>query len=303
MKVFLTGASGGIGLKVLETLVSEGFDVAYLSRSEQDLPWGVKIKGDLTDVPAIEENFAKFKPDTVIHLGWVGVDKNEKGSLSQIVNIDATVDLLSLAVKYSVKSFIGMGSESEYGVHNKKIDENAAVMPLTKYARAKLAAGLLAQKMCADNDIKFVWLRLFSSYGPGDRKGSLMSLLINSLMGNSALDLSKCEQVWDYVFVDDIAALISKIAKNPGDGGFFNLGGGHATVLKSIVDKIRLKINPQGVLNFGAIPYGKNQLMHLEADISKLAKVYGWTPQTSLEEGLEKTIQWNLKRKHQNREL
>lgn len=298
MKVFVTGATGGIGSFVVQELLRQKFQVACLVRDKNKLssPDVVAIEGDLENIANIETAFANFKPDTIVHLGWIGVDQKEKGNATQIYNLQAAVDLLQLAKKYSVRNFIGMGSEAEYGVHNKKIDETVATLPLTKYAIAKLATGLLCEKICKDSGINFVWLRLFSSYGPGDRPGSLMSLLIKTLLKNEPMNLSECIQVWDYVHARDIGRLIAMIAPDVKESGFYNLGGGSAQVLKNVVLKIVALINPQAELHFGAIPYGLNQNMHLEADISKLKRVYGWEPAVSLDEGLQETVVWHTSR-------
>lgn len=298
MRVFVTGATGGVGRFVVRELLEYNFQVACLVRANsKDLLSGiVAIEGDLTKVADIETEFAKFQPDTIVHLGWIGVDKKEKENEAQIQNLQATVSLLGLARKYGVKDFIGMGSEAEYGIHGRKIDESAATLPLTKYAMTKLASGLVSEKICKDSGIRFAWLRLFSSYGPGDRPGSLMSQLIKALLSNQPMDLSACVQVWDYVHVRDIARLIVLMAPGVKESGFYNLGGGQAQVLKQIVSKIVEITGSKSVLNFGAIPYGSNHNMHLEADISKLERVYGWHPVVSLEEGLAETVEWHRNR-------
>lgn len=295
MRVFLTGATGGVGSFVVKELLDNKFKVACLVRNNhKPLPEGAEaIVGDLTDLLPIEKPFSDFAPDTIIHLGWIGVDQKDKENLSQILNLQAATDLLLLAQKYGVKSFIGLGSESEYGPHHKTIDETVATRPRTKYAVAKLATGLLSEKMCKDGNINFTWLRLFSSYGPGDRPGSLMSLLIKTLLKNEPMKLSQCIQTWDYIHARDIARLITQIASQPRESGFFNLGGGQAQIIKNIVTMIADQIDPKATLLFGEIPYGPNQNMHLEADISKLKRVYGWSPQTTLEEGIKETISWH----------
>ncbi len=292
-KVFLTGATGGIGSHVSRSLLAAGFKVAALARPESTeklTPGLTPIEGSLTDVEGFSKSFLDFQPDILLHLGWIGVDKTSKSDPSQIQNLKATVDLLTLCSQAKTQTFLGMGSEAEYGPHHKKIDESAATLPQTNYAIAKLAAGLTAHKICKDHNMDFVWLRLFSSYGPGDRSGSLMSLLIKTLMDKKPMPLSGCEQVWDYVHVKDIARLITQIAKDPKEGGFFNLGGGHAQPIKNVILQIAELMDPKADLRFGEIPYGKNQNMHLEADISKLKAVYGWEPQVSLEDGLKETI-------------
>jgi UDP-glucose 4-epimerase len=295
MRVFVTGVTGGIGSAAVEKLLEQNFTVACLVRDESIVldKRITKIKGDLLDIPAIAPALNEFRPETLIHLAWIGVDQKEKSNPNQIHNLQAATDLLTLGKQCGVKNFIGMGSESEYGIHNRKIDETAKTLPISKYAITKLATGLLCEKLCHDLDIKYVWLRLFSSYGPNDRAGSLMSTLIKTLLAGKPMSLSKCEQVWDYVYVRDIADLICLIAKDVKATGVFNLGGGNARPLKESVLKISELINLGSELKFGEIPYGPTTNMHLEAEISKLKNSYGWNPKTSLEEGLRQTISWH----------
>lgn len=299
MRVFLTGGSGGIGSAVVEKLLQNNFTVACLVRDENLAldPRITKIKGDLLDIPGIASALKEFKPETLVHLAWIGVDQKEKSNPNQIFNLQAATDLLILGKQAGVKNFIGMGSESEYGLQGRKLDETAKTLPISKYAIAKLATGLLCEKLCRDLEIKYVWLRLFSSYGPRDRAGSLMSLLIKTLLAGKSMSLSKCEQVWDYVYSKDIADLIALIAQDVKATGVFNLGGGNARPLKEVVLKIGQMINTQAELKFGEIPYSPTTNMHLEADISKLQKCYGWAPQTPLEQGLQETISWHKSKK------
>lgn len=299
MRIFLTGVTGGIGSAVVEKLLEQKFTVACLVRDENiGLDERVtKIKGDLLDIPGIAKSLAEFQPETLIHLAWIGVDQKEKSNPNQIHNLQAASELLTLGKQCGVKNFIGMGSESEYGIHGRKIDESAKTLPISKYGVTKLATGLLCKKLCHDLDIKYVWLRLFSSYGPNDRAGSLMSLLIRNLLADKPMDLSACEQIWDYVYVEDIAVLISQIAKDIKVQGVFNLGGGQARPLKEVVLKIYDLIGSKATLRFGAIPYGPTMNMHLEADIAKLEKSYGWHPQTTIEVGLQQTISWFIENK------
>jgi len=62
--------------------------------------------------------------------------------------------------------------------------------------------------------------------------------------------------------------------------------------LKEIVTLIRDLIDPRLEIGFGEISYSRHQVMHLEADISKLRSATGWSPQISLEEGLRRTVEW-----------
>jgi nucleoside-diphosphate-sugar epimerase len=103
--------------------------------------------------------------------------------------------------------------------------------------------------------------------------------------------LTRCEQKWDYVYVDDVAAAIVATLDSEVEGAL-NVGAGHAYPLANIVTLIRDMIDPDIQLHFGEIPYRPDQVMHLEADISRLTRATGWVPRVSIEEGLARTVEW-----------
>ena len=82
------------------------------------------------------------------------------------------------------------------------------------------------------------------------------------------------------------------VASNRDATGIFNLGSGIACPLREVITLIRDMIDPHLEIGFGEIPYSPNQVMHLEADISKLQTATGWKPETSLAEGLRRTVEW-----------
>ena len=136
------------------------------------------------------------------------------------------------------------------------------------------------------------WLRLFSSYGPMDQQDWLIPYLINSLLKGESPNLTLAEQVWDYIHVADVASAIALMIDKPNVHGVFNLGSGNAVPLKSIIEKTRDLINPLTLLNFGAVPYREDQVMHLEANIDLLTNATGWRPIVDINEGLLETVNW-----------
>ena len=80
--------------------------------------------------------------------------------------------------------------------------------------------------------------------------------------------------------------------EKPSAHGVFNLGSGVALPLKSIIEKTRDLIDPSLSLNFGAIPYREDQVMHLQANIDLLMNTTGWKPIIDINEGLLETVNW-----------
>jgi len=152
--------------------------------------------------------------------------------------------------------------------------------------------GLLSQKLCEIYDIGFIWLRLLSTYGPMDDLQHLIPSVVLSLLRREKPVMTQGEQRWDYLFVEDVATAIYQAATSPNANGIFNLGSGQITTVKDIVERVRDLIDPELPLGLGEIPYRHDQIMRLQAEVSLLYKATDWKPQVSLDDGLEKTVQW-----------
>jgi nucleoside-diphosphate-sugar epimerase len=101
------------------------------------------------------------------------------------------------------------------------------------------------------------------------------------------------EQRWDYLYVDDAVEALVGAALASDSTGVFNLGSGNAVAVRQIVEYVRDLIDPSLSLGFGELPYGAQQIMHLQADISRLHRATGWEPRVTLEQGLRTTVEWS----------
>ena len=124
----------------------------------------------------------------------------------------------------------------------------------------------------------------------------MIPTVIEQLLSGDRPALTAAEQQWDFLYVDDAAQAIVTVAKSDRGRGVFNLGSGVPNELKQVVGKLRDLIDTNLPLGFGDLPYGKNQIMHLEADVTRL-KELGWTPATALNQGLDATIKWHRARR------
>jgi nucleoside-diphosphate-sugar epimerase len=218
-----------------------------------------------------------------------GADRNHP---MQLANVSTSIDLFRLTGEIGCASFVGLGSQAEYGLLSGRIDERAPTRPTTTYGAAKLATGCVLERAAAAAGRPYAWLRLFSSYGPDDDPSWLIPYLVRTLLAGERPKLTKGEQVWDYIHVDDVAHAIVA-ALDSGAQGIFNLGSGQGRPLREIVECLRDAIDPALPLGFGEVEYRPDQVMHLESDIGALCAATGWAPRVTLEQGLAGTIQWH----------
>jgi UDP-glucose 4-epimerase len=120
----------------------------------------------------------------------------------------------------------------------------------------------------------------------------LIPSVILALLRGARPDLTPGTQKWDYLYVGDAAAAVAEACDAATLDGLFNLGSARPVTVRTIVEGVRDLIDPALPLGFGARPFAPNQVMHLEADITKLEAAIPWRPTTSLADGLEHTVEW-----------
>lgn len=298
-RVFMTGATGAVGAKVVKNLLARGDDLGILIRKNSDL-WRIDdsvpalqyITGALEHPESYRDSLIAFKPEAIIHLAWSGVLGKNRNDLQQVKsNLPGTLALMDESYRAGANSFIGVGSQAEYGALQHIISEDMPTTPTTLYGASKLAAGILCNTYAALHGMRFAWMRLFSSYGPQDSPEWMIPYLILTLLRGEKPSLTACEQKWDYLYQADAADAIATVLHRQSASGIFNLGSGTATPLSDTVEYIKDCINPALPIGWGEIPYRPDQVMHLQANVSRLNAI-GWKPATSLTEGLNKTVEW-----------
>ena len=300
MRLFVTGASGFVGAATLDAALQAGHEVAAPVRPGSSATQLAPFEGryrrlslDLRDEAGIAAAMAEFLPDAILHLAWWGVANSARFDRRQMTdNIEAACRLTEAAAAAGARAFIGVGSQGEYGA-NAKMTEDALPRPTSLYGAAKVAACFLTRQLAEQAGLRHAWLRLFSVYGPGDNDGWLIPMLITEMLAGRRPRTTLGTQSWDWLHVDDVARAILAVATAPTAEGLFNLGSGRSIPVRSAIEQIRDLAAPGMELKFGEIPFRPDQVMHMQADISRLKAATGWTPQIGIEEGLAATVAWH----------
>lgn len=293
-RAIITGPTGAIGAALCDMLTQSGCEVYAICRPNSKNIINLKkheklnvVECDLASILDLSNKLDKGF-DAFYHLAWCGTIGPERNNAeTQLNNVKYTLDAVSLAKSLECKVFIGAGSQAEYGHFTSPASESTPCKPFTQYGAAKLAAGQMSRIYANSLGLKHIWTRIFSVYGSNDDENTLISYVINELKNDRLPKVTKCEQIWDYLYSYDAAKALFLLSKNGKDGKTYCVGSGEKRKLKEYILEIKNIINPQLSISFGDKPYGQNQVMFLSADISELKKDTGFTPQYSFAKGIK----------------
>lgn len=297
-KIALTGATSTIGTAIIRECIVNNIEViAFVNRgSKNEIRIPVhslvhKIYCSLDEMGTIDT--LGLNAEVFFHLAWGATNRSVRNNLSpQVDNIRYALDSVLLAKKLGCTTYVGAGSQAEYGRTNRALTEDTFPRPETAYGMAKLCAGQMTRLECKNQGIKHIWPRILSTYGPNTQDTTIINYTINCLLHGQKPSLSACEQIWDFLYVDDAAKALIMLAEKGKDGEIYNVSSGNVRTLKEYIEIVRNKINPSAEIGYGVLPYGEGTVMHLEGDITKLKKEVGFEPQINFEDGIIKTIEW-----------
>ena len=291
--IIVTGATGCVGSAVVRRALAHGINVTCIlhqgSKRLSNLPNDERLKIVECNLSNYDSMEFDGKYDAFIHLAW---DKTFGASRDdaevQARNIQYTLDAVQLAHRCGCSVFVGVGSQAEYGIQSVDQTPTLPCNPESGYGIAKYAAGKLSAMLCKSLGMRQNWVRILSVYGPNDGENSLISYLIREFKAGNSPQLTKCEQMWDYLYADDAGDAILAVAEKGKDGKAYPLGSGNGRRLSEYVEDIKNAINSSIEVQYGAKEYYPHQPMHLVADISELTKDTGWEPSYSFKDGLMK---------------
>lgn len=294
--ILITGATGMIGSAIVEQAVLLDYSVTCLIRRGTTRTNNIPVNKNISLLECNIDEYnsleLKEKYDIFMHLAW---DKTSVGGRDdvdcQLNNIQYTLDAVRLAHRCGCSVFIGAGSQAEYGVQSVDLTPDLPVNPESGYGIAKYTAGKLGNMLCKQLGMRFNWMRILSVYGKNDGENTLISYVIRELKNGRSPELTKCEQIWDYLHCDDAARAFLSVAEKGFDGKIYPLGSGQGRKLSEYVTDIRDAVAPDIKLSFGKKPYYPHQPMHLVADVSELEKDTGWKPQIEFSDGIQEMIQ------------
>jgi len=207
-------------------------------------------------------------------------------------NCDGTLNLLDLCRRFGVKKFLLASTSSLYGAHNPlPYSEDADTnRPLSPYAASKKAAETLAYTYHYLHGIDVSIVRYFTVYGPAGRPDMSIFRFIRWIdQGEPLILYGDGSQQRDFTYVDDIArGTVAALA--PCAYEVINLGGDRPVAMSAIIDQIAALLGKRPVLD--RRPAHPADVPATWANIAKANRLLGWSPEITIEEGLQRSVAW-----------
>lgn len=310
MKILVTGGAGFIGSAFIRFLVGKkDYKIVVidkltyagdLKRLEIVFDKIMFYKCDLLNQEFMDYIFQKERPKIIVHFASeTHVDRSILDPFKFLkTNIEGTNILLWLSVKYGVERFINISTEEVYGeIVEGEFNENSSLSPNSPYSVSKAAQDMLARAYYRTYGLPVITVRPCNNYGPWQYPEKLIPAAILKILRNEPVPLyGDGNNVREWLFVEDCAEAIYKIVENGKIGEIYNVGSGIEKKNIEVVQLILKLLNkPEDFIIFVKDRPGHDRRYFLNSN--KIKRELNWTPKTSFEEGLEKTVRWYLENK------
>lgn len=287
-RILVTGASGFLGSHLCDRLCRSA-EVHAVSRTlrttENGLQWW---QGDLSDIATVRSLLSTIKPKVIFHLsGNVTGARNLDLVLSTFDSLlITTVNLLTVAAEIGCRRIVLIGSleEPEPG--------HTDAAPSSPYAAAKWACSAYGRMFHELYQVPTVIVRPFMTYGPRQDMRKIIPSVTLSLLQAQAPKLSSGQRLVDWIYVDDVIdGLLAAAQVYNVEGCTFDLGSGILIPIRAVVEQLVNLVGSGVEPLFGALPDRPLEQVRVANTDYSYAKL-GWQPVTSLEKGLQLTVDW-----------
>lgn len=308
-QVLVTGSGGFIGSHLTQHLITRGFRVRaffhYNSRNDwgqlQMIPAEIlsaieTFSGDIQDPFAVRK--AVQGCEVVYHLSsLIAIPYSYVAPHAYVsVNIGGALNVLEASLRECVRRVVHTSTSECYGTARYvPINEDHPLQGQSPYSASKIGADMIAESYYRSFGLPVVTVRPFNTFGPRQSARAVIPTIIGQILSGKAVRLGALTPTRDLNYVDDTVEGFMLAGSTPGiEGQTINIGSGREI---SIGDLAQLLIRLTGIeagieTDSARLRPPKSEVERLVCDNSKAKRLLGWTPSTTLEDGLRRTIEW-----------
>ena len=328
MKILVTGTAGFIGAALAQQLLARGDEVIGIdnlndyydvqlkqARLDQLTPHAgfTDLRIGLEDKNAVDQAFKTHQPQRVVNLAaQAGVRYSLSNPQAYIdSNITGFLNILEACRHFGTEHLVYASSSSVYGANTKMpfSERDNVDHPVSLYAATKKSNELMAHTYSHLFNIPTTGLRFFTVYGPWGRPDMAPIIFADKILRGETIDVFNYgKHRRDFTYIDDIVSGIIHALDNPARANsnwtgnnpdpasslapyrIYNIGSNNPVELLRFIELMEQGLGKKAVKNL--LPMQPGDVPDTYANVDSLANAVGYKPQTSIEEGVERFIQW-----------
>jgi NAD dependent epimerase/dehydratase len=307
--VLVTGAGGFIGSHLVERLLASGAAVRAFCRYTSGTALGSLHELPKDALAGVELRFGDLRDRDVIRAAVEGVDVvyHLAASISvpysyvapqEVVqsNVLGTLNVLTAAREAGPQRIVHMSSSEVYGTAQyTPIDEAHPLHAQSPYAASKVGADKLAETFHLSFDLPVVIARPFNAYGPRQSQRAVIATIVAQALAGGPLSIGATTPTRDFVYVGDtVDALVRLGSSRSHSGETFNISTGVDVSVADVVELVGELVGRELDVRTDEtrLRPDRSEVFQLLGTSAKLRAAYGWSPRTSLRDGLRAVIEW-----------
>lgn len=313
----ITGGAGFIGFHLSKRLLEAGASVVGFDNMNDYYEVSLKearlkelgdfekytfVKGDLADKEAVDAVFEKYKPQITVNLGAqagvrYSIDNPEAYVQSNLVGF---FNILEACRHFGTEHLVFASSSSVYGGNDKVpfSTEDKVDGPVSLYAATKKSNELMAHAYSKLYDYPVTGLRFFTVYGPMGRPDMAYFKFAKKIVKGEPIQIyNNGDMLRDFTYIDDIVTGVCDILCNPpakNEKGvaykIYNIGNNKPVKLMDFINTLERCLGMEAVKEY--YPMQPGDVYQTYADVSDLMNDFGFKPDTSIEDGLSRFVEW-----------
>lgn len=326
--IFVTGAAGFIGFHVSKRLLERGEDVAGIDNLNEYYDPALKharlnilskddrfefVRADIADRAAMEELFARHKPQRVVHLAaQAGVRYSLTNPHAYTEsNITGFLNILEGCRHHGVAHLVYASSSSVYGANTKQpfSEHDNIDHPVSLYAATKKANELMAHTYAHLFGVASTGLRFFTVYGPWGRPDMALFRFTRGILAGEPIPVfNEGRMIRDFTYIDDIVEGVVRVldqraepdpawtgddpdpARSYAPYRVFNIGNNRPVLLLDYIAALEEALGRKAQLDL--LPMQPGDVVSTRADVSELEKAVGFHPSITIGEGIARFVTW-----------
>ena len=311
VNVLVTGGVGFIGSHVCERLLDAGHTVCALDDLNDFYDPSIKqntlrelqsraqsfafVHADITNRIELNEVLSSMPFDQIIHLAArAGVRPSlEQPALYQRVNVEGTVNLFEAARESGIKKITIASSSSVYGINSKVpfSEADPIFSTISPYAASKLACEALGHVYHHVHGMDICMLRFFTVYGPRQRPDLAIHKFATLMYENHPIPVfGNGSTSRDYTYVDDTVEGVIACTEREFGYEIINLGESQTVALTRLIELLEIALNTKAKIDRQPMQPGEVPITY--ANIEKAQRLLGYDPQTQIEDGIPRFVEW-----------